>query len=92
VAHVSGPTFISDDGRSWDVIDFKLGPVAKQSKKRVPIGHHDAVGRAFHRTDETRIYWFGAVAHRDMELRTLRDQFAHAKPITLAAARQHWDR
>jgi hypothetical protein len=89
---VTAQQFVGADGRQWQVIDFKLGPLPKQAKKRVAIGHPDAVGRAFHRPDETRVYWFGAVSYRDVELRTLRNEFTYAKPITLPAARHHWDR
>jgi hypothetical protein len=52
------------------------------------LGSHDATGRAFHRADEVRVYWFGLVAYRDTSSRTLGEQFR----ITLEPASQFWDR
>lgn len=84
--------FTDESGREWEVIDFVLKPPPSHGKKRVETGSLEAQGRAFHRPEETRIYWFGQVAYRDTERRTLANQFANAKPTTVSAARQHWDR
>jgi hypothetical protein len=84
--------FTDGDGRMWEVVDFKLVPPGDK-KRRVPIGHHEADGRAFHRVfEETRVYWFGKIAHRDISARTLAAQFENARPTTQTAAKQFWDR
>lgn len=83
--------FTGPDGRDWELIDFRMVPPGDR-KKRLALGDAAADGRAFHRPDDTRIYWFGRVAYRDTSLRTLGDQFKSAKPTTATPARQHWDR
>lgn len=85
-------TYIDDSGAPWEIIDFRFGPPPRQRKKRLPIGDPSAEGRAFHRPEETRIYWFGLIAYRDTKPKTLETQFAAAKPTTAPAARHHWDK
>jgi len=84
--------YTDDAGRMWRIIDFKLLSPGN-TKRRVPIGHLDADGRAFHREfEQTRIYWFGKVAYRDLSPRTLAEQFRHSHATTTKAASQFWNR
>jgi hypothetical protein len=86
------PLYTDSTERLWEVIDFKIIPPGDK-KRRVAIGSHDADGRAFHRAfEETRVYWFGKVAYRDLSPRTLAAQFENARPTTQPAAKQFWDR
>jgi hypothetical protein len=81
------------EGKLWEVVDFKIVPPGDK-KRRLPVGHHEADGRAFWRELEgpPRIYWFGKVAYRDVKPKTLAAQLENARPATQSAARQFWDR
>ncbi len=80
------------EGRMWRIIDFKMIP-PRDKKRRVATGALEARGRAFHREfEQTRIYWFGKVAYRDLSQRTLSEQFRHSHAIATKAASQFWNR
>jgi hypothetical protein len=78
------PTFTDASGCTWTLYDFRLEPVTG-TKKKVPLGRHDAEGRAFVSGERIMIYWFGLVAYRDTSPKNLAAQLALAKPVAATA-------
>ena len=80
--------YVDDDGRAWDVVDFR---VIDRRKRTVPFCHRSAEGRAFvpvNRDGPVLLYTFGLVSYHSAERKCLEDQLRFAKaPYASAAER-----